>query len=261
MHQRIFRLSQVNYVVPKSAHPVILPRLSCSLPLSLFSEIRFAWVPFVSGGGPPNNRRRNKVLPELNVMWYSVFLLFHFSFERREDEQRPQKGGLRLLHVHQQWGHFLKATRDLLPNCKLRSLRARGPPIRAAIQPFVLRTGCKTITAVSASVRVGKAAVAVELGYTVVWPWLSPDYKVHPRVIGSLFKMSYTAFDSVVLSFFGIVFHLAGRKRSRQKNRRLWRSSSQLTVQRGDDQVPAAQWHTCVSFAGCIQTSHTHTLW
>lgn len=49
----------------------------------------------------------------------------------------------------------------------------------------------------------GKAAVAVELGYTVVWPWLSLDYKVHPRVIWNLFKMSYTAFDSVVLSFFG----------------------------------------------------------
>lgn len=62
-----------------------LPFLQNQICVGPFCEWRWA---------PPNNRRHNKVLTELNLMWYSTFLLFYFSFERREDKQRAQKANL-----------------------------------------------------------------------------------------------------------------------------------------------------------------------
>lgn len=50
----------------------------------------------------------------------------------------------------------------------------------------------------------GKAAVAVELGRVVVQRRLSLDAEVHPQVLRNLFKMYFTAFDSVVVQF-GVV--------------------------------------------------------
>lgn len=135
---------------PKSAQPVILLRLSCSLPLSLFSKIRFAWVPFVSGGGPPNNRRHNKVFTQLSVMWYSMFLLLYFSF-KGEKINKGHKRQPQTVTCSPAMRSFSKSHRRPAA-IALGTLRVRGPPTQAAIQPFVSRRGCQTVTAVPASV-------------------------------------------------------------------------------------------------------------
>lgn len=98
----------------------------------------------------------------------------------------------------------------------------------------------------------GAAAVAVQLG-RIVRRRRSLNFKVTSTgVLNCFLQLLYCV---VVQS--GIVFHLAGKTRSRQKNR-LRRSSSQLTVQRGDDQVPAAQHGDVLVLLWHIQSSHMH---